>query len=410
MLVAAIASFLLGVGVGAAGAWMLWRRLGDERVAEVRRAAADQKALWDEAKGKLSDTFAALAAQTLRDQRDDFLTVASERFAAVEREAELDLEARQTEIEGVVAPVREALLRVDQQIKEIEKERGKAYGALSAELRALGESQLRLRDETGNLVKALRAPQVRGRWGEIQLRRVVELAGMIEHCDFAQQVTAGGDDGRVRPDMIVRLPGGQSIVVDAKAPMEAYLAAAEAKDDATRTARLRDHAAQVRAHVQKLASKSYWAEFENAPEAVVLFLPGESFYGAALDQMPDLIEQASALRVLVATPTSLIALLRAAHLGWRQERVAENAQRISDHGRLLHERLATLVEHFNALGRTLGKSVEHYNAAMSSFEQRVMPAARRFEDMGAGGRKELADAERVDRRPRLLAEPPKLDA
>jgi DNA recombination protein RmuC len=371
---------------------------------ELARGLTDQRRLLDEAERKLADTFQALAAQALQQSSQGFLTLATEKLGALrdqaaedlaarQRAAAADFESRQRAIEGVVKPVRESIDKVDQHIRALERERGQAYGALTEQVRGLARTQERLQTETGNLVNALRAPAIRGRWGEIQLRRVVELAGMLEHCDFQEQATVATDDGRLRPDLVVHLPNGRRLVVDAKAPLGAYLEALEAPDEATRATCLDRHAAQVRAHILKLSAKSYWEQFP----------PGETFYSAALERMPALIEEGVAQRVLVATPTTLIGVLQAVHYGWRQERVAENAQEISRQGRELHERVATLVEHFVSLGNSLGQSVKHFNTAMASFEGRVLVSARRLEELDAKGKKEIPARPQIDARPRALA-------
>jgi DNA recombination protein RmuC len=377
------------------------------RAAELGRNLEQQRQLLDDAKTKLGDTFQALAAQALQNSNEGFLTLATERLGSLRQEAATDFEAQKHAhnqvIEGMVRPVRESLERVDVQMKAIERERGQAYGVLTEQVRALASTQEKLKVETGNLVNALRAPAVRGRWGEIQLRRVVELAGMVEHCDFDLQATVMTDDGRLRPDLVVRMPSGRNLVVDAKAPLGAYLEALEATTDEERATKLRQHAAQVKAHVTKLAAKSYWEQFRVTPEFVVMFLPGEIFYGAALEQMPSLIEESVAQRVFVCTPTTLIALLQAVHYGWRQERIAENAEAISRCGRELYDSLATLMEHFTAVGNAIGMSVKHYNGAMASLEARVMGKARKLEELGAKGKKDLPLRPQVDARPRALA-------
>jgi len=312
-------------------------------------------------------------------------------------------------IEGMVAPVRASLEKVDEQIRAMERERGTAYGALRQQMQAIAETQERLRDAATGLVGALKAPTIRGRWGEMQLRRVVEMAGMIEHCDFLEQATipVAGGEGRLRPDLIVKLAGGRNIVVDAKVPLSAYLEAREAPNEEVRQAKLRQHATQLQAHIQKLAAKSYWDDLGLgvAPEVVVLFLPGETLYTTALEQMPGLIEEGFAQRVLVATPTTLLGLLRAISCGWREERLAENAQRISDEGRRLHERVATVLDHFGDLGRSLGQAVKHFNVAMVSFERRAVVSARKLEELGAKGKKELVDRPQIDVRPFTVTAP-----
>lgn len=416
---------LLGVALGLAVGW-LWggaraRARGDRalleaekaRVAaeaqagELRRAAAERASLLDAAEQKLSDTFRALAAQALAANNEGFLTLAAERMSASRQESDGALAARQQAIEAMVKPVKESLDKVEGTIQELERERGQAYGRLSEQVRHLTATHERLSAETGSLARALRAPAVRGRWGELQLKRVVELAGMVEHCDFGQQVTLATDDGRVRPDMVVNLAGGRQVVVDAKVPLEAYLDALEVTDETERQARLKVHAQQVRAHVHKLSGKAYWAELASAPDFVVMFLPSEAMYAAALEQMPSLIEEGVARRVLLATPTTLIALLQSVYFGWREERLAENAQQISEQGRVLHERVATLVEHWARLGAALNKATEHFNQAAGSFSDRVLPAARKLQELGAGSKKDVAALDRIDVRPRpLTAVPP----
>jgi len=395
------------------------RQVESQHATEAARAEAlaqsleEQRALLAAAKEQLGDTFQALAGEALRASQADFLALATERFGAVRKETSAELEARQEAqrkaIEGMVGPVRASLDKVDEQVRAMERERGNAYGAIRQQMQTISESQEKLRDATGSLVTALKAPAVRGRWGEMQLRRVVELAGMLEHCDFDEQVTAVGEDGLLRPDMVVRLPGGRNIVVDAKAPLGAYLEALESKDDVTRTAKLRQHAAQVQAHIRKLSSKSYWEGFVGSTEFVVMFLPGDSFYSVALEQVPGLIEEGVAQRVLLATPTTLLGLLLTTSCGWREERLAENAQRISDEGRLLHQRIATVLEYFAALGNSLNQSVKHFNQAMSSFDGRVAVSARRLEELDARSKKELPEIEEIAVRARSIQTPERPD-
>jgi DNA recombination protein RmuC len=416
-----IAAFLVGGLVAGAFGWLLatararaameapLREAESRRAAETARADGlarqiqEERALMDGAKAQLADTFAVLAQETLRASQEDFLTLATAQLGAVREQTTIEAESRraaqQQAIEGMVAPVRASLEKFDEQVRAMELARGTAYGELRQQLQAVSETTGKLHDATGSLVSALKAPAVRGRWGEMQLRRVVELAGMLAHCDFDEQTTISGDEGRLRPDMIISLPGGRRIVVDAKAPLGAYLEAREATDDVQRAAKYRQHAAQVRAHVMKLGAKSYWDALDAAPDMVVMFLPGEPLYSVALEQMPDLIDEGVAQRVLIATPTTLLALLRTASFGWREERLAENAERIADEGRKLHERIATVLEHFSQLGRALGQSVKHFNAAMVSFDRNLVSSARRLAELDAKGKKELPDRAQIDARP-----------
>jgi DNA recombination protein RmuC len=369
------------------------------RAAELARSLVEQRALLDDAKTQLTNTFQALAADALQTSNEGFLALATERLGALRQEGASDLAARQKAIDGVVAPMRESLEKVDQQIRALESARGQAYGELSEQVRAMATTHDKLRAETSNLANALRAPAVRGRWGELQLRRVVEMAGMLENCDFEEQASVTTEDGRLRPDMVIRLPSGRNIVIDAKAPLGAYLEAQEATTEEERNAKLRHHAQQVRAHVAKLAAKNYWEQFAVAPEVVVMFLPGETFYSVALEQMPGLIEEGFAQNVLIATPTTLLGLLRAVSAGWREERMAENAQRISDEGRKLHERIAGLAEKLADLGRSLGQAVGAYNGTIATFDTRVVPSARNLAALDARGKKELVEPEMIERRP-----------
>lgn len=356
------------------------------------------------AKDQLADTFKALAADALRGNNETFIGQATQVFKTVKTEAEGNLAQRQEAIEGLIKPLNDALQRYETQIANMERARQSAYGGLDQHLKMLAQAHERLQQETGNLVKALRAPQVRGQWGEITLKRVAELAGMVEHCDFREQETVEGEAGRLRPDMIIQLPAGRQIVVDAKAVLAAYLEAVEAQDDGVRQERLRQHAAQVRARMEQLSAKAYWNQFQRAPEFVVLFLPGEQFLGAALEQDHTLIEDGFEKRVVIATPTTLIALLRAVAYGWRQEQLAENAQVISALGKDLFERMAVLAEHLSDVGSALGKGVTAYNKAIGSLEARVLPSARRFKDLGIGSEKDIPKLESIEQAPRPAPE------
>ena len=362
-----------------------------------RQAAATRQQSWDEAKHQLMGEFAELSRAALERNNTQFLELADERLARANQQASGDLDQRKQAIEQLLAPLREQLGRVESVTRTMELARQEAYTGLTEQVTFLSQAQDRLQTETRNLVTALRAPLTRGRWGEVQLRRVVELAGMVGHCDFEEQVTTDTDDGRVRPDLVVHLPGHKSVVVDAKVPLEAYLQANEADDEAERKTHLQSHARQLRNHVDALTKKAYWQQFERTPEFVVAFIPSESLLSAALENDPTLLEHAMSHRVTLATPMTLIALLRTVAATWQQEALADNAREVQRLGRELYKRLDTFRDHLAKTGRGLTSAVEAYNSAVGSLERSVLPQARRFDELGVGvGDRRLAELGEVD--------------
>jgi len=362
----------------------------------------DEKRLLSEAKEKLTDTFTALASTTLENSNKAFLSLAKESFDKVLMEAKGDLGKREAAINGLVKPLAESLKMFEEHVHTLENTRQHAYTTLESHLKGLSESQAKLQKETTNLVTALRTPQIRGRWGEMTLKRVVELAGMSDHCDFTEQISVSTDQGRIRPDMVVHLPAEREVVVDAKVSLEAYLDTLAAESEQGRKNALARHAIQIRSHMLALSAKTYWEQFDKAPEFVVMFIPGESFFAAAADADHQLIEDGMKKRVVLATPTTLIALLHAVSYGWKQENIDKNAQVISELGKQLYERMRTLAGHISDIGNGLTKANGAYNSAVGSLENRILPAARRFKELGAASGDEITVIEPIDTQPRQL--------
>jgi DNA recombination protein RmuC len=374
----------------------LQKSKAENNLAAERAAAAEKISALTDAHDRLTNSFKALSADALRSNNQSFLELARETFGKLHQQSSDELGKRQQAIDSLVKPLKESLEKVDAKIGEIEKARANAYGQLSEQLKSLGTAQTSLQAEAAKLTTALRSTTTAGTWGELQLRRVVELSGMSSYCDFTEQQTAGG----FRPDLVVRLPGGQQIVIDAKAPNDAYREAVNATDDNVRAAKLTEHALKVRNHIDALGAKDYWAQFQPSPEFVVLFLPGDQFLSGALQGDPSLIDRAIAKKVLLATPATLIALLKAAAYGWRQESVSKNAEEIADLGRQLYDRIAGFAEHLDKVGRGLENASKSYNAAVGSFEVNLLPGARKFSELGAKGAKELPDPSSVETAPR----------
>ncbi len=383
----------------------------ESRDAENRQMGQDIAALREQIRGderlhkELEERFKSLAADVLRVSKEDLLQLATERFKGEQAEAGKQLETRKKEVEALVKPIGDTLEQYRKWLADIEKNREGAYHGLRQLVGSMSEQQKELRDQTGKLVKALRRPEARGKWGELQLRRVVELAGMAEHVDFDEQVSLEGADGRSRPDMIVHLPNNRHIVVDAKAVMDAYLDAIEADGEEARVRHLDHHVRQIEARVKDLSGRAY-AEQVGSPDFVILFLPAEAFLYGAIHRKADLMEAAMERNVIIATPSTLVALLKAVALGWREEQLAENARRISDLGRDLHSRLAVAFGHLATLGKGLERTTETFNKLVGSVERQLVPGARRFEELGVGSGKTLDDLSSVDtlpRAPSLLA-------
>ncbi|MHB8621983.1 MAG: DNA recombination protein RmuC [Sulfuricaulis sp.] len=400
-----IVSLVIGAVVillaGALG-WFIAHLRDQRRLAVLATTLEmERKAVQEKLTG-LEQTFATLSQHALKENNATFLQLAQESLRQFHIQAKGDLELKEKAVENLIKPVREALEKTEQQIRLMENERKQAYGSLSKHLESMAQTQQQLQGETRNLVQALRRPEVRGQWGEMTLKRMAELAGMVEYCDFYEQQHTDTEEGRLRPDMIVRMPGGREIVVDVKTPLDAYLSAVEATDDESRRKHLEHHARKVRERIRELSSKAYWTQFKSAPDFVILFIPGEQFLTAALDMDRELIEDALKQKVILTTPTSFVALLRAIAFGWRQESLAANAERIRDVGEDLYSRLITFSEHLMKLGRSLNGAVADYNKTVGSYEAKLLPGARKFSEMGVGGDKALDEPERIEKAVRDL--------
>ena len=387
---------------GAMTGWLITYMLQQKQMTRVQTRlrmehAATQRALED-----VEQRFAALSTTALQKNHQAFINLAMENLGKFQRGAEASLQQREQSMENMVKPIRDALDKTERQVQMMERIRHQAYGALSQQIKSLAESQKHLQGETRNLVQALRKPEVRGQWGEITLKRLVELAGMVEHCDFYEQEKTSTGEASIRPDMIIRMPGKREVVIDVKTPLDAYLSAVEATDEQHKAAYLRRHLMNVRGRVRELSAKTYWGQFKKTPDFVILFIPGDQFLSAALDQDHSLLEYAMSQKVILSTPTSLMALLRAIAYGWRQELLTENAEKIRVLGEEMYHRLAVFSDHLSKVGRSLDSSVSHYNRAVGSFQSNLIPGASKFAEMGIKTRRELEIPEQTEKSTRKI--------
>ena len=400
-------ALLGGLLLGAFLAWLYFRRRQVQLETQIKNQESiqqEREVAFEAANAQLTRAFAELANKSLKANSETFLQLAEQNLGTQQEKAKRELSEREKAVENLVKPIRDALEASQKQIAELEKSRSEAYGGIRSQLEEMQSSQKSLKQETQNLVNALRRPEVRGRWGEITLRRLVELAGMVEHCDFQEQVHSVGEGQIIRPDMVVRMPDRRELVVDVKTPLDAYLEAVEAENDTQRKLGLERHAKNVHAHIRMLASKAYWDQFDESPEFVILFIPGDQFLSAALNEKPDLIEYALSKQIILATPTSLVALLKAVAYGWRQLSLADNAREIRVLAEDLYGRLGAFVGHMNRMGRQLASSVETYNKAVGSLERSVLPGARKFVELGVHEKKEIEKLDTLDPVPRTMIE------
>jgi DNA recombination protein RmuC len=391
-------TMLLGLLTG----WLLTYLWQQKRMTHMQTRLQMEHAATRQALDDMEQRFAALSADALQKNHQSFINLALENLGKFQRGAEASLQQREQSMENMVKPIRDALEKTERQVQLMEKARHEAYGSLSQQINSLLQTQKELQGETRNLVQALRRPEVRGQWGEITLKRLVELAGMVEHCDFYEQEHSNKGESAIRPDMVIRMPGSREVVVDVKTPLDAYLSALEAADEGQKKQFLHRHTMNVRNRVKELSTKAYWEQFSNAPDFVILFIPGDQFLTAALDEDPGLLESAMTQKVILSTPTSLMALLRAIAYGWRQELLTENAEKIRGLGEEMYHRLATFTEHLSRVGRSLDSSVAHYNKAVGSFTSKLIPGAVKFTEMGIKPRKDIEPPEQTEKTARQI--------
>ena len=397
-----IVSLLLALLVGGVFGWLMARLKFVGKITKLETQLSLEVNTVTQQQEMLKQTFSALSSDALKHNNQMFIDLAQETLKRFHVQAKGELDQKEKSIENLVKPISDALLKTEQQIQAMEKDRKEAYGSLHKHLETLSQTQLQLHDQTRNLVQALRRPEVRGQWGEITLKRLVELAGMVEHCDFYEQESVETDSGRVRPDMIIRMPTGREIVVDVKTPLDAYLSAVEAQTDDERKQFMEQHVRNVRTRIKELSAKSYWEQFSRSPDFAVLFIPGEQFLSSALDLDRDLLEFALARKIILATPTSMVALMRAVAFGWRQEQLSENAELIRTTGEDLYKRLATFSDHLAKLGRSLDGAVGNYNKAVGSFDTKLVPGAKKLADMGIDASREFENPEQIEKAAREI--------